>query len=103
MTPSALETLMTEVSQENDLPCWSLDPDSYYQYQGAGDLFSKSFVFRIVADMPDEYIILVNEQVTTKMQKDYDLIVTLNDKTIFRIGTVEDLNMKLFGGLINEK
>jgi len=87
----SIESLLREVNKENPTPCWRLEKDMCYQYNSNGDLFSKSFMFRILEDRPEDYLIIIEEQFETPLLKSYDLIISINEGNIFKLGTLKEL------------
>ena len=90
----SIETLVKNVNRIN--PIWKLEEDTYYQYNGNGDLFSKTFMFRVVKDTPEKYFISIEEQFNTILEKTYEFIDAINEGTIFKLGTAEELGLENF-------
>jgi len=87
------ETLLKEVRKDDPTPCWRLEEDICYQYNSNGDLFSKTFMFRILEDRHEDYLITVEEQFETPLLKTYELINAINDGAIIKLGTREELGL----------
>jgi len=83
-----LNSLINNVKESVKQPCWQLELDRIYIYHGNGDLFSRTFAFEVLEDNPTEYLILVETQFKTPLEKTYELIDAIND------GTIEDKGPK---------
>jgi len=77
-----LNNLINAVKQGIKQPCWRLELDRIYIYHGTGDLFSRTFAFEVLEDNESEYIILIENELATPLQKDYELIDAINDGSI---------------------
>jgi len=101
-----LNNLVNAVKEGIKKPCWRLETDRIYIYHGSGDLFSRTFAFEILEDKPEEYIILVESQLKTPLEKTYELIDAINDGIIEDKGPKEEVlkefNVEEFLNEINE-
>jgi len=66
-------------------PIYFLEEGEKYQYLGSGDLFSRSFVFEVIRDNPEYYDILIEDQIPSKLIKDYNFIDYVNQGNIYPI------------------
>jgi len=87
------DNLVNGIKAKDNTACWRLEKEIYYQYNGTGDLFSKTFAFKVVDDLPEHYTILVEEQFETVLEKTFELIDAINDGTIFKLGTAEEIGL----------
>lgn len=83
-----LNNLVNAVKKSIKQPCWQLELDRIYIYHGNGELFSRTFAFEVLEDNPTEYLILIESQFKTPLEKTYELIDAIND------GTIEDKGPK---------
>jgi len=83
-----LQLLANEVFKEPSiLPIQNLEADVFYYYKSSDeDMFSKSFVFQVLEEKHDHYIIEIEKQFKTILNKDFDLIEAVNYGKITRLG-----------------
>ena len=91
-----MQNLMNEIDGHKE-PIHSLRIGYCYRYNGSDNLFSKTFIFRVVEDRFDNYLILVNELFATNLEKDFDLIDAVHDGVIEYLGSPDDIGLTLQG------
>lgn len=83
---STLQSLIGEVESHSDMrPIQNMEVGCHYQYLNNGDLFSKSFIFEVLKDIDDYYLILIEGQIEHQLHKSFELIDSINQGNIYRI------------------
>lgn len=77
------------------IPIHNLRVGCCYRYNGTGDLFSKPFVFRVIEDRFDDYLICINETFETSLEKSFEFIDAVNDGIIEYLGIPEDIGIEI--------
>lgn len=87
-TVNGLKNLASELSSdEHHQPVHNLEVGIYYQYLTAEeDMFSKSFVFMVIEDTDDYYMINIEKQYETPLAKTFELVEAINTGKIIRLG-----------------
>ena len=92
----SIADFLNEISTNDYLyPIHNLEIGINYQYMGEDDVFNKSFIFKVVADQPDKYIIVVAGVSMMPLDKTFELVESINQQKIVRIGTDEFLHKTL--------
>lgn len=66
-------------------PIQSLDIGRKYQYVSGGELFSRNFIFEVMEDNFNHYIILIEDEFTIPLDKDFLLVDAVNQGNILKI------------------
>ena len=88
--------LLKEIVSEIPRPVWRLEVGTFYQFRGDGSPFSKSFMFRVLDDSNTHYVILIEEDTKIRLDKTYELIDSINQGIIKKLGTAEELGLGEF-------
>lgn len=86
-----LKQLAQEIHNSDDCrPMQNLEVGISYQYFTAEeDLFSRNFIFSVVSDERDHYIIDIEKQYQTPMYKNFELLEAFHAGKIIRLGKIE--------------
>lgn len=90
---SGMQNLMDVIDGCCD-PIQNLIEGYFYRYNGTGDLFSKTFIFRVLEDRFDDYLILVNGTFETFLEKDFEFVDAVDAGIIEYLGSAEDMKQK---------
>lgn len=83
---SSLYNLLDEIENLRDMrPVYNLEVGAHYQYLSSGDLFSKNFIFKVIKDNFDCYDILIERHIPYSLEKDFNLVDTINQGNIFKV------------------
>ena len=68
-------------------PINNLEVGIFYQYLTAEeDMFAKNFVFSVVEDNDDHYLIDIEKQYQTPLYKTFELVEAFNSGKLIRLG-----------------
>lgn len=81
-----LDSLILEIEDSlHSSPIHNLEVGKYYQYVSSGDLFSKSFTFKVVEDNMSHYVIIIEGEHIIPLEKTYNLVDSINQRHIYQI------------------